>query len=508
MLYFNRNGVWFTIPIEKDAIYSRELLEKQIHTALLAFQNLKDRSPGLDQMRFEKPGQFVIKSVFGNDEVTINPKTISIGPRRIGERSREFPVPVYILGDNDANLLGVFACAALSWKSVAYMQRETDEGELEKRPELYFDNGPSDLHEKIHVYPLTLISATRKAEETFDTEETTTSKWGENEDYDSPEVAVLGPGTWNVTGWGVESTEINGGDVFIYRFPNCMYNYNIGHLDIYTGNYHTNHLIAMWSGAFGDPPPAAPTWPVDGIQHWTKRYTSTSSATITAENGDIIVSDSYSHGSITHSIGNLNYGGECESETTEVTFKNGTTPEILYDCGFDPEGLPASLQNKYDSDTYLITYIKITDEYTQDYQCSPWIHWPQLESLVAGNYVESYSESYWVVANGKWGRLEYEFAPPYTGDEDYRVDVYQVEIYDFHGSPVYIWSWKDFRDNTANYGMIYQEKVYISDAFPIDSDGYPDTHDVYGSFSKFGMKGSLFWGAKVAGIEIKNTFVI
>lgn len=76
MLYFNRNGVWFTIPIAKDAIYSRELLERQIHTSLLGLQNLKDRSGELDQMRFEKPGEYVIKSVFGRDDILIYPSII------------------------------------------------------------------------------------------------------------------------------------------------------------------------------------------------------------------------------------------------------------------------------------------------------------------------------------------------------------------------------------------------------------------------------------------------
>jgi len=99
MLYFNRNGVWFTIPIAKGAVYDRELLEKQIHTSLLGLQNLKDRSPGLDQMRFEKPGEYVIKSVFGRDDILINPPTIIKG----GTKSHplytfaEKPVPVYEL---------------------------------------------------------------------------------------------------------------------------------------------------------------------------------------------------------------------------------------------------------------------------------------------------------------------------------------------------------------------------------------------------------------------------
>ena len=95
MLYFNRNGVWFTIPIAKDAVYSRELLEKQIHNSLLALQNLKDRSADLDQMRFEKYGEYKIKSVFGRDDILISPTTIQKGKMRKIER--EETVYTYVL---------------------------------------------------------------------------------------------------------------------------------------------------------------------------------------------------------------------------------------------------------------------------------------------------------------------------------------------------------------------------------------------------------------------------
>ena len=79
MLYFNRNGVWFKVPIAKGAVYDRDLLERQVHTSLLSLQNLKDRSPDLDQMRFEKPGEYVIKSVFGRDDILIYPPSLISG---------------------------------------------------------------------------------------------------------------------------------------------------------------------------------------------------------------------------------------------------------------------------------------------------------------------------------------------------------------------------------------------------------------------------------------------
>jgi hypothetical protein len=77
MLYFNRNGVFFRIPIAKDAVYDHDLLEKQIRSALLDLQNLKDRSPALDQMRYEKPGMYVIRSLFGRDDIVLVPPLVS-----------------------------------------------------------------------------------------------------------------------------------------------------------------------------------------------------------------------------------------------------------------------------------------------------------------------------------------------------------------------------------------------------------------------------------------------
>lgn len=77
MLYFIRHGIQFKIPIGKDAVYDHDLLERQIKESINALQALKDRSPDIEQMRFEKPGQFVVTSRFGQDEITIVPSTIT-----------------------------------------------------------------------------------------------------------------------------------------------------------------------------------------------------------------------------------------------------------------------------------------------------------------------------------------------------------------------------------------------------------------------------------------------
>lgn len=106
MLYFNRNGVWFKIPIKQNGVYSRELLEKQIHSSLLGLQNLKDRSPDIDQMRFEKPGEYVVNSIFGKDEITINPKVL------IEEDKKKIKLPLewpqYIPAIEAYDIAGVF----------------------------------------------------------------------------------------------------------------------------------------------------------------------------------------------------------------------------------------------------------------------------------------------------------------------------------------------------------------------------------------------------------------
>jgi hypothetical protein len=115
-----------------------------------------------------------------------------------------------------------------------------------------------------------------------------------------------------------------------------------------------------------------------------------------------------------------------------------------------------------------------------------------------------YSSTYKLKAAGKWGELEYEFAPPVingTFDDLFQVDAWQAEIYDYHGTPVYLFSWNDFRNMTANYGMIYNGEIYLSDAFPITND-YPCEHDVYGSANSFDGFGSLAWGVKAAGVSV------
>lgn len=82
MLYFNRNGVSFKIPIGKDVVYDHDLLERQIKVALNGLQNLKDRSPYIEQLRHELPGQHIVESAFGRDDITINPTSIAILKKR------------------------------------------------------------------------------------------------------------------------------------------------------------------------------------------------------------------------------------------------------------------------------------------------------------------------------------------------------------------------------------------------------------------------------------------
>jgi hypothetical protein len=96
MLYFQRNGIQFKIPIGKDAVYDHDLLERQIKCAMSALQALKDRSPGLDQMRYELPGQFTVSRNFGVDQITIVPQKTA-GGRAAKEAKERVYGPNYVL---------------------------------------------------------------------------------------------------------------------------------------------------------------------------------------------------------------------------------------------------------------------------------------------------------------------------------------------------------------------------------------------------------------------------
>ena len=491
--------------------YTDEAMEefhKQLPQIKADIQGMRD-SQVSEQKSFHRKGNWDIKEAYGTTTVTVHSK--SGGEKKIKriEKYDRFakPVPVYVTGDEGANLTGAICCRDLDWKAIFFFQSETNWENWEYIPARTMGANEVNTEGYVRVFPLELISRNWRADYVPTVTEEETKKWGENESYDSPEEAVLGPGTWTPTGWGVTATEYNGGEVFIQRYPNCMFNYNIGFQDIYTDSYLTNHLISKWSGDFGDPPPVDPEWPVSGIQYWTKRWTRVTDSKIVAENGDIIAVTTSTAGVTTQSIGNLIFGGECESSTTEDTYTTGQELNILYDAGvMSDDGY-----GDYDENTYAIIYTLITEDSDHIKSCSPWIHWPGNGELEEESYTIDRSEQYFITVNysiggGQYQQFTLEFAEKYVGLESYQVDAYQVDIYDYYGSPVFMWSWKDFRTNTANYGMIFEGKAYISEPFDIITDGWPNTHDVYGSLVNL-ITGSLSTGVKAAGIEtIKTTY--
>lgn len=104
MLYFNRNGVSFKIPIAKDAVYDHDLLENRIKVALNGLQNLKDRSLDIEQLRHEVPGRHIVKSAFGRDEIIINPLSIGVSKKPKKREIKDelvLPLPIIDVYDGD-----------------------------------------------------------------------------------------------------------------------------------------------------------------------------------------------------------------------------------------------------------------------------------------------------------------------------------------------------------------------------------------------------------------------
>jgi hypothetical protein len=498
------DGVRYLLASQTDeAVYE---LHKQLPQIKADIQGMRDSQSG-EQKWFHRQDNWDIKEAYGITTVVVQSKSGGVVKKKRIESKVDIvsrPVPVYVTGDDGGNLTGTICCRELDWKSIFFFQEETDWTRWELIPFNCFTTNNYLKEEQIRVYPLELISRGWRADDTPTEVEVDNYAWGENEEYATLEEAVLGPGTWTATGWGVTATEYNSGDVFIQRYPNCMFNYAIGFNDTYTHSYLTNHLIAKWSGDYGDPPPASPEWPIDGIQYWTNRWTRTTSNSIIAENGDTIVSAVAVAGVTTQSIGDLNFGGDCNSSTTKDTYATGESLTILSDCGV----ISSDGYTGYDENTYLITYMVTSEVSNSIESCTPWIHWPGNGTLEDESYSIVRSEKYFITANswinGESKSISFEFAEPYVGLLSYQVDVYQTEIYDFNGVPVFVWSWKDFRTNTANYGMIYGEGIYISEPFDIITAGWPNTHDVYGSLINL-ITGSLSTGAKAAGIEVITT---
>jgi hypothetical protein len=460
-----------------------------------------------EQKYYSRENKWKIQEVYGIITVTI-PGEKKVAPKQVIKRLDEiplyYPVPVYIMSDINEDLIGVLPnYISLSWKSPSLLDRETDENKLVNKPNLIFSVDEGSDSKSIRFYPLALISTRNHYEGESDETEEIRRRWGANEEFESPESAIFGPGTWTQTAWGTQDTYFeneNGVEMLAARFPNCMFAYTIGRLDVYTQSFLTNHLIAPWTGLFADPRPTAPTIPIGQIQYWTERDKQTTNSYLSMLDDLVCEVESVAN-IVTRSVGNLADGSECESSTTKDSGFNDLSIDYFMDCAVTDN-------SDYPDKTYMILYGLVGSSWSTRGECSPWIHWPQENTLEypPGPVNVVYNCTFKLKAVGKWGEIEYEFAPPVvngTYDDLDQVEVWQAEIYDYHKNPVYIFTWADYRIMTANYGMIYNGEIYLSDPFPITNTD-PCEHDVYGSVVGYGGYGSLDRGAKAAGIVIKK----
>lgn len=204
-----------------------------------------------------------------------------------------------------------------------------------------------------------------------------------------------------------------------------------------------------------------PTWG-DTFQYGetvTYWYTRTTIADSSISLAGIPIYSSSPISGVSYTAAAYDYG--CSSYSTTRNWEDGEDSNML--ASSIVRGVDG-----YDDDT---VWIALYEVYVYDYDsavsCSPWFFEPENNSFP--DFAEyTYNIYYWAKIRTSDFEIEFQFAEPMLHiSNELDVDVFTCEIYDFHGTPVFIFSWWDERDNMMRYCSVFRNTVYFSEAFPI-----------------------------------------
>ena len=513
--YFNIAGMQVTV--EGDTVAAREVISE----ARSLMYRLKLMTPeGLEQnwlnMQLANGGTVAVNINHGVKTVHIFvpprpevPKEAEILLPTVSNR----PVPVFCLETED-NFVGFWVCSSLTWNSPTWFQKADLEKvtavpqyknsqEIQRTPLI---EKVSPAERSLTLYPLEKIGEPIDAKDSTYTH-TYTKRWGKNQEWDSPEHALFGVegGNWQLYNPGTAEyclmRDENTGIIYtVYHFSSCMRIPAIAFVeDLYTGSMFTSIRVGSEE--------SNPVFPVGDMQYWT--WTDIVKTTEWLQVGDTVIVNTASGLTRTwYTEGNLSIDGDCNSFSTLDYVTDDNSQFIWWDLVVATE----------DNLTYIALYDLASEEYPPWHQeRSPWAHepyyavaddpWHPADPPGPDNYVR---HKYIMQAAGEWGSITYEFAEEFlwlegSEEDSDAVNVMYAGIYDFHGKPVYWWSWKDCRDNSAQYGLLYNGEVTLSDKFYFGNCDEDELHDIYNS-REFGGQGNFY--AVIAGIEEVDTVVV
>lgn len=158
-----------------------------------------------------------------------------------------------------------------------------------------------------------------------------------------------------------------------------------------------------------------------------------------------------------------------------------------------------------DNTVWIVFWTEYESDYNETVECSPWASGPvfnDFPDLPAETVVQKYK----LYCKTPDYVIEEEFAlesfyayststSPSTGSMD-DITVHDVNIFDFHGEPVFVFCWFDDRTEEFQYCMIFKGETYYSPIFPELS--FWD-HDVYDSLEKYNSYGMGY--ARASGLR-------
>lgn len=446
--------------------------------------------PSVKIQRWSKPGMYDIKKFFG--QVFID---LSYG-REVSEYERvrkwtlesisEYPVPVWELLSG-GTILGWGIPLSTAWVEPAFYRENKGDNTV---PRMYIPLQPDkDTIQIIEIYPLDYIGTKDTADYSGDWDSTDEDFWGEDEDYVSPEHAVLGievpSDEWLLTVHGVTYVYVKDTNTDqqykLWVNASCMRVPSIAIVQDYiTKSYFTSFYIEDEGHTV--------QFPSGSMMYWVNYKDGFIADDMKI--GDTVIYDYYMEDySEFRQWGS--FGGECDSYAS--MFENSEGDTYMWDEHESVRGVDKYADDKTGIALWGHQVIKWPDNFTRG-PISPWCSEPY-----AGTFYDD--EDCFVYWYGIGRAPEYTqqlkvkaFCPDYdveeyVGEEEYgnyntwpdpmpldSNSAFDVGIYDFHGKPFFMFSWYDYRGPYMQYGLVWKEKVSFSERFDADGNYY---HPLY-----------------------------
>ena len=472
-------------------------IKEEIHQAWLDLQEMK-RNRGTDGFTAQLcgGGRWKVQSHAGVDTIFMLGKPVYPGKKKEKVLKKDqyltMPVPAYDVYNEDYDFLGFYVNPGYLWNKPLY--KFSTNPPFDTFSEAIYRSGIEEMIPqgltKIELYLLPEIGENDLDDYDYDSDTSQyylNGSFSPGADWSRPIELQGADIAGNTCAWvmgppgpgdpscihGTDSTGI--AYIIGHRSPDQYYfmvnSYNRG-ADVYTGGIYycnANEREEVWGM----------------VQTYSRVRSANSWSSISMPGAGDIASGSVNWGS---RITGTHNGWDCSSESELFQYNEGSDVYTLASSTVrDAEDYDYA-----DDSCWCVLYRTYDYSYYSTTVANPWHlgpYWGEFEPAdqeytgcryFARVHTPDYDMSF------EFTSPEYGYVGGPEGSKIEQVYVYQddaVRIFDYHGEPVFVFTWTDERDDSSNYGMVYRQNYIKSAPLPRGGSYYehslPNLEDVF-----------------------------